>query len=237
MYVHGYVSKEEYAELIKQVMMFLDGKVDSILKLIDEQMKQASKDMNYEKAAELRDKKISIENLMTRQKVDNFTENDLDVIGVVKSLDKASLEIFHIRGSKMIGGENFIFKGVEDETEEVLISNFIKQYYNAENIPNKIMFKSEIEDKELLREFLINLSGKNNVEFKIPKKGEKMRFIEMAEKNAMIALQNKTDTIENEGLLSSLMQLLNLKELPKRIESFDISNISGTDIVARYGSI
>ena len=228
----GNVSKEEYGEVIKQVMMFLDGKVDTILKLIDEQMKKAANDMNYEKAAELRDKKVSIENISTRQKVDNFTENDIDVIGIAKALDKASLEVFHIRGSKMIGGENFIFRQIEDLSDESLITNFIKQYYNESNVPNKIMFRNEIEEKELLRQWLMKISGKNNVEFKIPKKGEKMRFIEMAEKNAMIGLQNKTDTIENEGLLIDLMQLLDLPELPKRIESYDISNISGTDTVA-----
>ena len=229
---NGNISKEEYANIIKQVMMFLDGKVDTILKMIDEEMKKASKELNFEKAAELRDEKISIENLMTRQKVDNFTENDIDVIGIAKSLDKASLEVFHIRGSKMIGGENFIFKDVDDLSDETLITNFIKQYYNKSNVPSKIMFKNELEEGELLREFLIKISGKQNIEFKIRKKGEKMRFIEMAEKNAMIGLKNKTDTIENEGLLVDLMNLLELKELPKRIESFDISNISGTDIVA-----
>ena len=229
---NGKVSKEEYREVIKQVMMFLDGKIDNILKLIDEEMKKASMEMNYEKAAELRDKKISIENISTRQKVDNFTENDIDVIGIAKALDRASLEVFHIRGSKMVGGENYIFKDIEDLSDESLITNFIKQYYNETNVPNKLMFKNEIEEKELLREWLMSISGKKNVEFKIPKKGEKMRFIEMAEKNAMIGLQNKTDTIENEGLLIDLMQLLNLTELPKRIESYDISNISGTDTVA-----
>lgn len=132
----------------------------------------------------------------------------------------------------MVGGENFIFKDIEDLSDETLISNFIKQYYNESNVPNKIMFRNELEEGELLREFLIKISGKTNVEFKIPKKGEKMRFIEMAEKNANISLKNKTDSIENEGILIELMQLLNLKELPKRIESFDISNISGTDTVA-----
>lgn len=226
------VSKEEYNEVIKQVMMFLDGKVDTILKLIDDEMKKASLEMNYEKAAELRDKKVSIENINTRQKVDNFTENDIDVIGIAKALDKASLEVFHIRGSKMIGGENFIFKDIDDLSDEALIINFIKQYYNETNVPSKIMFKNEIPEGELLKEWLIKISGKKSIEFKIPKKGEKMRFIEMAEKNATIALQNKTDTIENEGLLIDLMQLLNLEELPKRIESYDISNISGTDTVA-----
>ena len=228
----GHISKEEYLELIKQVMLLLDGKTDAILKMIEEQMQKASQEMNFEKAADLRDKMYSIENTSERQKIDNYAENNMDVIGVEKMLDRASLEIFHIRGSKMIGGENFIFREVEDLSEAELVANFIKQYYHEENVPKKIMFKYELEEAELLRNWLIEISHQSNVEFKIPKIGEKMRLIEMAEQNAHIGLQNKTDTIENEGLLVELMKLLDLPELPKRIESYDISNIAGTDTVA-----
>lgn len=228
----GNVTKEEYMKTIKQVMLFLDGKVESILKNLDEEMKQAAIEMNYEKAAQLRDKKYSIENLSQRQKIDNFKENDIDVIGIIKSLNKASLEIFRIRGGKMIDGENFIFEDVEDINEGNIISNFMKQFYDEENIPNKIFFKYEFEDMELLRERFIKLNNGRNVEFKIPQKGEKMRFVEMAEKNALIGLQNKTDVIQNESNINKLKKLLNLEELPLRIESYDISNISGTNIVA-----
>ena len=228
----GNISKEDYAKIIKQVINVLDGKSEELLKQIASEMKQASKDLNFEKAAELRDKKISIENLMQRQKADSFSENNIDVIGIVKFLDKASVEIFNIRNSKMIGGENFILRDVEDITEGELIFSFIKQYYNEENIPNKIMFRYEFDDIELAKNWLLKISGRKNIEFKIPKRGEKVKLIEMAEKNATISLQNKTDSIENEGLLVELMQLIHLNELPRRIESYDISNISGTDIVA-----
>ena len=228
----GNVSKEEYRKIINQVMSVLDGKSDELLKQMDNEMKKAASELNFEKAAELRDKKASIENLMQRQKMDSFSENNIDVIGIVKYLDKASIEIFNIRNSRMIGGENFILRDVEEFTESDLIFDFIKQYYNEGNVPDKIMFRYEFEDMELARKWLMQIGNKKNIEFKIPKRGEKVKLIEMAEKNATISMQNKTDSIENEGLLVELMKLLELKELPKRIESYDISNISGTDTVA-----
>ncbi len=228
----GYVSKEEYMQTIKQVMMFLDGKVDDVLKSLKEEIKQASKELNFEKAALLRDKMYSIENLSQRQKIDNYNESDIDVIGIVKTLNKASLELFRIRMGKMIGGENFIFDDVEDIDEGSIISDFMKQFYNKDNVPSKIFFRYEIEDMELIKQHLITLNRGRNVEFKIPMKGEKMRFIEMAEKNALISLQNKTDVIQNNNTISKLKDLLGMDTLPIRIESYDISNISGTDTVA-----
>lgn len=227
----GEISKEEYLKTIKQVMMILDGKTEDMLKQIDKEMQEAAVNLNFEKAAELRDKRLSIENLIQKQKMDSFSENDIDVIGIVKVLDRASVEIFSVRNSKMLNGENFIFKDLSSETEEELIETFIKQYYSAGNVPSKIMIKYELKEQELLKQWLQEISGKKNVEFKVPKKGEKMRFIEMAEKNANIALQNKTTAMEDEEILMDLMNLLKLDELPKRIESYDISNISGTDIV------
>lgn len=227
----GEISEEEYKKVIKQVMMVLDGKTEDILRQIDAEMKEASSNLQFEKAAELRDKKHNLENLIQKQKMDSFSENDIDVIGIVKVLDRASLEIFSVRNSKMLNGQNYIFKDLTIETEEELIENFMKQYYSSENIPSKIMLKYNLPEQELLKAWLQEISGKRNIEFKIPKKGEKMRFIEMAEKNAEIALQNKTTALEDEEILQDLMNLLELEEIPKRIESYDISNISGTDIV------
>ena len=228
----GNVSKEEYMKVINQVIDVLDGKSEALIKQIDADMQKASSKLNFEKAAELRDKKISLENLMQKQKMDSFSENNIDVIGIVKYLDKASIEVFNIRNSRMIGGENFILKDVEEFSESDLIFDFMKQYYNDGNVPDKIMFRYEFPDMELARNLLMKIGNKKNLEFKIPKRGEKVKLIDMAERNAKISMQNKTDSIENEGLLVELMNLLHLKELPKRIESFDISNISGTDTVA-----
>ena len=228
----GYISKEEYAQTIKQVMMFLDGKVNDVLKVLKADIAEAAKQMNYEKAALLRDKMYSIEALSERQKIDSYSEHDIDVIGVVKTLNKASLELFRIRYGKMIAGENFIFDDVEDVSEATIVSDFMKQFYNEENVPGKIIFRYEIEDMELMKERLTMLNKGKSVEFKLPVRGEKVRFVEMAEKNALISLQNKTDVIQNKNTITKMKELLNLETLPLRIESYDISNISGTDTVA-----
>ena len=228
----GKVTKEEYKKIINQVMAVLDGKAEELIKQIKVEMVEASNNLQFEKAADLRDKISSLQNLLQRQKMDNISENDLDVIGIVKRLDRASIEIFNIRNSKMIGGQNFILKDVGEEAEEELLVTFIKQYYNSDNVPSKIMFKQNLNEEELIKEFLIQISGRKNVEFKIPKKGEKLKLIDMAEKNATISLENKTDIVENENVLLELKQVLDLNKLPKRIESYDISNISGTNTVA-----
>ncbi len=228
---NGEITREEYMKAIKQVMMILDGKTEEMVKILDTEMKEAAQNLNFERAAELRDKKASIENLAQKQKMDSFHENDMDVIGIVKVLDRASIEIFSVRNSRMLNGQNYIFKDLSLETEEELVENFMKQYYSADNVPSKIMLKQTLEDEALIVEWLKTISGKKSIEIRVPKKGEKMRFIEMAEKNAMIALQNKTSAMEDEEILTDLMKLLELDELPKRIESYDISNISGTDMV------
>ncbi len=228
----GKVPKEEYRNIINQVMAVLDGKAEELIKQIKVEMVEASNNLQFEKAADLRDKISSLQNLLQRQKMDNISENDLDVIGIVKRLDRASIEIFNIRNSKMIGGQNFILKDVGEEAEEELLVTFIKQYYNSDNVPSKIMFKQNLNEEELIKEFLIQISGRKNVEFKIPKKGEKLKLIDMAERNATISLENKTDIVENENVLLELKQVLDLNKLPKRIESYDISNISGTNTVA-----
>jgi excinuclease ABC subunit C len=229
----GNVNKIEYNKMIDQIILLLEGRTEEFIKMIDKDMREASLNLNFEKAAELRDKKSSIENLIQRQKMDNYNENDIDVIGMIKKLDKASVQIFFIRNSKMIGSDNFIFNDVEELSEAELIETFLKQYYaSSENIPGKIMFKYEIDDIELIRKWLIIKADGKNVEFKIPKKGEKLRFIEMAEKNAEISLDNKSNITEKDNLLIELKDVLKLDFLPRRIESYDISNISGTDIVA-----
>ena len=228
----GDISKEQYMVAINQVINILNGKSEDILKQINDEMIEASENQNYEKAAELRDKMYSIENLMEKQKIDMYSENDIDVIGVVKVLDRAAIEIFSVRNSKMQHGENYIFKDISTETEGELLEDFIKQYYTGDNVPSKIMIRYELPSQELIKTWLLQISGRKSIEIKIPKIGEKMRFIEMAESNAQIALQNRTSALEDEEILMNLMELLELDELPKRIESYDISHISGTDQVA-----
>ena len=226
----GYVSKEEYRKQIDEIIAILEGKTDSLKKELEKEMLEASKKMEYEKEQELRDKILAIERISQRQKVSNMSENDIDVIGLARKDNEVCIEMFYVRNSKMIGREHFIFKGLEDEEDSEILSSFIKQYYVGRTIlPNKIMIRDEIEDKDTIEMWLTGVANRK-VEIKTPQKGEKLRFVEMAENNALITLKNKEKDKYN--ILAELKQVLNLEVLPRKIESFDISNLSGTNQVA-----
>ena len=226
----GYVSKEEYRELINQIILLLEGKTGPIVKKLEEEMEEAAEKQEYEKAAMLRDKKIAIEAMGQKQKVSNINENEIDVIGLAKNELTVCIEIFFVRNSKMIGREHYFFNDLTDMSDQEILAGFIKQYYmRKQTIPSKIMLREELEEKNVITEWLSNLAN-HKVELKHPQKGEKLRFVEMAERNAKITLDNKEK--EKIDIVLELKEILNLKNLPKKIETFDISNISGSFMVA-----
>lgn len=226
----GGISKEEYRKQIDEIIDLLDGKIDKVIRELEIQMKEESQKLNFEKAAYLRDKKQAIERVSEKQKVSNISDNSIDVIGIAKSDIEVCIEIFFVRGSKMIGREHYFFSELKDMEDKEILSGFIKQYYmNNPNIPNKIMIREEIEDKALIEQWLSKELGKK-VEIKTPKKGEKLRFVEMAELNSKVTLQNKQK--DKSEILVELKNVLNLDKLPRKIETYDISNISGEFIVA-----
>ena len=226
----GYISKEEYRKQINEIISILDGKTEELKKELEAEMLNASKNMEYEKAKEIRDKILAIDRISQKQKVSNISENDIDVIGLARKDEEVCIEMFYVRNSKMVGRDHYIYKGLEDEEDKEVLSSFIKQYYMGKTIlPNKIMIREEIEDKELI-EMLLTSQANRKVEIKTPQKGEKLKFVEMAENNALITLKNKEKDKFN--ILAELKQVLNLKTLPRKIESYDISNLSGTNMVA-----
>lgn len=226
----GYVTKEEYRKQINEIISILEGKTEQLKKELEKEMAQASEKMEYEKAQELRDKIYAIDRISQRQKVSNISENDIDVIGLARKDEEVCLEIFYVRSSKMIGRDHYIFKGLEDEEDEEIVSSFIKQYYMGKQIlPNKIMIKQPVEDKDAIEMWLTE-QAQRKVEIKTPQKGEKLKFVEMAENNALITLQNKEK--EKYNILAELKEVLNLDKLPRKIECYDISNLSGTNMVA-----
>lgn len=228
----GYVSKEEYKKQIDQICLLLDGKIDSIIKTLEEEMKEYSKKLEFEKAASVRDRILAIERVSEKQKVSNISENNIDVIGLYKNEVTVCIEMFFIRNSKMIGREHYFFDELKDMEEEEIVSGFIKQYYmdmDKKNFPSKIMQRYQLEDKDAIEKWLSDL-GNRKVEIKSPQKGEKLRFVEMAELNSKITLENKVK--DKTEILSELRDVLELETLPLKIESFDISNISGNFIVA-----
>ena len=200
------------------------------MKQLKEQMQEASNKMEFEKAAYIRDKILAIEKISEKQKVSNITENDIDVIGLARNAIEVCIEIFFVRKSKMVGRENFFLEDMQDESDRQILTEFVKQYYvGREILPNKIILKEEIEEKELIEEWLTKEAGRK-VEIKTPQKGEKLRLVEMAERNALITLENKNR--EKYNVLAELKEVLKMDKLPRRIECFDISNLSGTNMVA-----
>ena len=226
----GYIEKEEYRKQINEIIDLLEGKTSKIIKEIENQMEEASKKLEFEKAAELRDKKQAIIRASEKQKVSNISENNIDVIGLYKTELEVCIEIFFVRGSKMVGREHYFFNELKDMEDKEILSGFVKQYYfDNPNIPSKIMLREELEDKKAIEEWLTNDKGKK-VELKSPKIGEKLRFVEMAENNAKVTLENKNK--EKNDILIELKKVLNLEKIPRKIETYDISNLSGENMVA-----
>ena len=226
----GKVSKEEYKKQIDEIIDLLEGKTDKLIKSLNEEIKQAAENQKYEQAAYLRDKMIAIENISQKQKVSNINENSIDVVGIARNDLSTCIEIFFVRQSRMIGRENYFLNDVQELSSKEVLSEFVKQYYlNNENVPSKVMISEEIEDKELLEEILSNKIGRK-VEIRHPLRGEKLRFVEMAQNNAKVSLENKFN--EKYSCLNEIKEILNLEKLPRKIETYDISNLSGTNMVA-----
>ena len=225
-----YVSEEEYKLQIDQICLLLDGKIDSIIKKLNDEMNKYSENLEFEKAAAIRDRILVIERVSEKQKVSNISENNIDVIGLFKNEVTVCVEIFFIRNSKMIGREHYFFDDLKDMKEEEIVSGFIKQFYiDKKDFPSKIMLRYDLAEKEALENWLSNI-GNRKVTLKSPQRGEKLRFVEMAELNSRITLENKVK--DKTDILIELRDVLELDEIPFKIESFDISNISGNFIVA-----
>lgn len=226
----GYISKEDYRKQINEIISILDGKIDKLVKDLEYEMKEASDKMNFEKAAYIRDKILAVQRISAKQKVSNINENDIDVIGIARNDFEVCIEVFFVRNSKMIGREHYFYKELLDESNADIILDFIKQYYiGREILPSKIMCKYDIEDKDVI-ELLLTQQANKKVEIKTPQKGEKLRLVEMAENNAKITLDNKEK--DRYSVVNELKEILNLDKKPRKIECFDISNISGEFMVA-----
>ena len=226
----GYVSREEYMEQINEIIDLLEGKTDKILKDLKNQMKIASEKQEYEKAAYIRDRMVAIDRASSIQKVSNISENNIDVIGLAKSEFEICIEVFFVRGSKMIGREHYFFTDLNDMEESEVIAGFIKQFYMDNlNIPNKIMIKEVLENEEVLEKWLSTIAG-HKVEIHSTKRGQKLKFVKMAENNAKVTLENKEKQKNN--ILLELKDVLQMDKMPRKIETYDISNISGNFMVA-----
>ncbi|WP_300382237.1 excinuclease ABC subunit UvrC [Clostridium sp.] len=231
----GYVSKEEYGEMINEIIDILNGKDKKMTNNLKEGMEAASRNLDFEKAARLRDKIFAIENISEKQKIFKTMEGDEDFINVYQDEKDSCVQIFFSRDGKITGREDFIFENTIDENIGEVIQGFITSFYGGTAKIPKAIYVPEMEKIELIEEFLEIKRGAK-VFVKIPVKGQKKDMLEMVKSNAKITLEQFKDKMLldktiNKGSLEELKNILDLDEAPFRIEAYDISNIQGVDSV------
>ena len=232
----GYVSKEEYRKMIDQIMDVLSGKDKTLLNQLKGEMQEASMNLEFEKAAALRDKIIAIENIAERQKVFKSQDNDEDFINLYKDEKDCCVQVFFLRDGKVTGREHFMITNSTDEDDKTIISQFIVSFYGGTpKVPKNVYIPEECDDIEALEEFLTVKRG-TKVYIKIPQKGEKKDMMELVKNNAKVTLDQFKDKILREKeinriCLEEIQDLLDLDSPPLRIEAYDISNIQGVDSV------
>jgi excinuclease ABC subunit C len=229
-----HIPVEEYRSLVEQMCYYLEGRPEDLIRILQSQMKEASAAMEYEKAAELRDRLTDLEILMSRQKIVEFTGANRDVIGISRTEQAALIEMLIIRNGRMIGHDNFYFEVDLDITDVEVLTAFIEQFYfTIPRLPDEIILPSEIPDSEQLGTWLSEANG-HPVRIMLPDDDRGEDLVEMANKNAhralrkMLILGESDDEIVHEGV-KELKEALGLAQAPMRIEGFDIANIQGTD--------
>ena len=221
----GKISQEEYGEIINKIDLFFQGKYSTIVKNLKREMAEAATNEEYEKAAVIRDQISSIEEIMEKQFVDLVDDDlDQDVIAIAQGENEVVVIIMPIRNGKIVGRDDFLMSGSQYDSSSEILFAFIQQYYGYNrHIPKQILLDEDIDDKELLEEWLSDLRG-NKVHIKVPQKGVKLRLVKMARKNAEIIKHQKK---KMENALIELKKYLKLEKLPRVMEGYDISNISG----------
>ena len=227
----GYISQEAYQKSVQEVLHFLNGNYDIILKRLEKQMQDAAEVLEFEKAAEYRELLFSVQKIAQKQKITDTAGEDRDVIAMATEYADAVVQVFFIRGGRLIGRDHFYLKTAPGETEKETLTSFIKQFYaGTPYIPSQLMLPQEVEDQELLEEWL-SKKKERRVHLIIPKKGQKEKLVELAEKNAAMVLQKDKERLKREegrtiGAVKELEKILGLSGI-SRMEAFDISNTSG----------
>ena len=230
----GAIKQDEYRQMIEDLCQFLQGRTEAIVMRLQEEMVQASEDLRFERAAAIRDQIQAIDRVVEKQKVISSEKIDSDVIAMARADGEACVQIFFIRGGKMIGREYFILEGTEDAADSEIVSQFVKQFYaDAPNLPSEVLLPNEVEEAQIISQWLNSTRGGSKVELKVPRKGDQQDLVDMATENATETLralraQWEADTNRQTEALGELQAALELPELPNRIECYDISNTQGT---------
>lgn len=231
----GYISQEEYRKRIDKAIEFLNGNYQPVLKELEEKMQQASENLEFEKAIEYRELLNSVKQVAQKQKITNSDGEDKDVIAIASDREDAVVQVFFVRDGKLIGRNHFHVRVGSDDTKSQVLAEFIKQFYaGTPFIPKEIMLPEEIEEADVISQWLTEKRGQK-VYIRVPKKGNKEKLVELAAKNAAMVLSQDKEKIKREegrtiGALKEIAGLLEMEHL-SRIEAFDISNINGFETV------
>ncbi len=231
----GYISQEEYRKSVGEAMDFLNGNHMPVIKMLEGKMNEASEAMEFEKAIEYRELIASVRQIAERQKITRGDGEDKDVLALAADGGDAVVQVFFIRGGKMIGREHFYLQAAPDDTKSAILNSFIKQYYaGTPFVPRELMLEAEVEDHDIIEQWLSEKRG-GRVYLRVPKKGTKEKLVELAADNAAIVLSKDRERIKREegrtiGAVRELERLLGI-EGTARMEAYDISNISGFESV------
>lgn len=240
----AYASREEYHAVIQQVILFLEGKHDEVLKGLQAKMEEAAENLNFEEAARIRDRMKSVESILEKQRIINTEgQDDQDVIALASGDDETCAQVFFFRNGKLVGREYFILQGTRDSTPGEVMASFLQQFYETSpHVPAEILVEAEPDDRTVLQHWLREkrkqaaAAGSPGVSISVPRRGEKVRLIEMVKQNAKEVLDQQrikwlTDSQKTQLALEELQEALNLAAPPMRIECYDISNTQGTNSV------
>ena len=231
----GYISQADYQKSVKQAVGFLNGQYEPVMKYLEEKMRTASETMDFEKAIEYRDLLDSVRKVAQKQKITSQSMEDRDIIAMAKDERDAVVQVFFVRDGKLIGREHFHMNLTGSESKAEILNSFVKQFYaGTPFVPHEIWVQEELEDAEVIASFLTARRGQK-VRFVVPKMGEKERLVELAEKNAKMVLSQDKEKIKREelrtiGAMNQIGSWIGLSGI-KRVEAYDISNISGFESV------
>ncbi len=234
----GKVTRDEYRAGIQNLMEFLSGQSESIIKETKARMMIAAEELDFERAAALRDQLQAMERVVARQKVVSPVNIDQDVIAFAQEKSDTCVQVLFIRGGRLVGREYFLLEGADETNDAEILGNFITQFYEgAATIPEEVLLPHEVEEALLLEQWLRSKRGDKKVSITVPKRGGKMELVKIAVENAqetltMLRAQWAADTNKQTEAIAELQAALNLPQPPNRIECFDISTLQGTATVA-----
>ena len=227
----NYISEEEYRKSIDEAIRFLNGHYEGILKDLEEKMAEASEQMEFERAIEYRELLNSVKQIAQKQKITDSSGEDRDILAVAKDAEDAVVQVFFIRGGRLIGRDHFFLRNAAEDSKSAILESFIKQFYaGTPFIPSELMLQEEIQERDIIEQWL-SMKKEQRVHIRVPKKGEKEKLVELARTNAALVLNTDKERLKREegrtiGAVKEIEKLLGLSGIV-RMEAFDISNTSG----------